>query len=120
MGNRRKIHVGLGMALPTALICVMGSACVEARDSSVDEEATSEVEQAFMNSWRTVCCSMPGSGATGRRWGTLSISDEVVDAEGRHSCYRFPDVNRVEAPLANTMSCEELAQRLGCATLVDL
>lgn len=113
MSNYRTVYTGLGMALVSALVCVMGSGCVEARES-VDEEAINEVNQAEVTIWKTVSCTMSSPGPTGRRWGTLAVGDDLS------ICYRFADTTRVDVPPANAMRCHDIGSRLKCAEIVDL
>ncbi|WP_437813390.1 hypothetical protein [Sorangium sp. So ce1078] len=120
MINRRNIHTGLKMALLTALVGGMSSACVEAGDPSVDEEPIREVEQAYgkdgkdVKDWTTVPCSMLAAVPTGRQWATLAISGDMS------ICYLSPDTAQTLPPPANALDCHDIGRSLKCARVVDL
>jgi hypothetical protein len=102
------------MALLTALVCVMGSACVEARDPSV-KEATGEAELADVILYppgATFSCTMPGSGPAGLAWATLKVGED------RHTCYQYLDTNRTDPASPSAVSCQVFGDSIGCTKII--
>ncbi|WP_437813386.1 hypothetical protein [Sorangium sp. So ce1078] len=117
MSNHRTSHMGLGTALLTALICVIGSACVEAPAPSVGEEAIGEAGQADVVAFpprTTFSCTMPGDAPGGRRWATLIVADD------RKVCYKSRDFVRLDPVESGAMSCDEFGRTIGCVVVVEI
>lgn len=116
MNNHRTVHTGLGMALVTALICVMGSACMEVGES-VNEEAISEANQAFVTLYppgTKLDCTMSAPSATGRRWGTITIDTD------RRTCFRTANTSRLEPAPPTAQHCHSFGRSIGCESILDI
>ncbi|WP_437813388.1 hypothetical protein [Sorangium sp. So ce1078] len=105
------------MALLTALVGVMGSACVVDRDSWADEEPTREAEQAFVSNYipgTKLSCTVPALTATGWTWSTLTIGPD------RRTCYVEFQTSRLDPASVNATRCTDLGPGIGCESLLSL
>ncbi|WP_437813391.1 hypothetical protein [Sorangium sp. So ce1078] len=105
----------------TALVGVMGSACVGAPDPSVDpsvdEEATREAAQAYVTLFTpgaSFSCTLPGRSPTGWEWATLTV------ALDRKTCYLSLDYVRLDPAPSRAQQCYVFYRMIGCEDVLPL